>query len=119
MDKTTPTRQNRRAFLRACLAMPAMYILAGCAGEVATSPPAAPPTAAEPVEEPATTTQIAEVTEAPAPTQPTIPEPVATQVAQTLAPTPACDDGDDDITPAQAEGPYYTPNTPERTSLLE
>ncbi len=37
---------------------------------------------------------------------------------QTLPLTPACDDGDD-ITPAQTEGPYYTPDTPERTSLLE
>jgi protocatechuate 3,4-dioxygenase beta subunit len=36
----------------------------------------------------------------------------------TLAPTPACPD-DDDVTPAQTEGPYYTPNTPERTSLRE
>jgi protocatechuate 3,4-dioxygenase beta subunit len=39
-------------------------------------------------------------------------------VAQ-LEPTPACGDDDDDLTPAQTEGPYYTPNTPERTSLLE
>ncbi|MBX3066192.1 MAG: hypothetical protein KF726_24650 [Anaerolineae bacterium] len=37
-----------------------------------------------------------------------------------LVPTPACgDDDDDDLTIAQTEGPYYTPNTPERTSLLE
>ncbi len=35
-----------------------------------------------------------------------------------LAPTPACFD-DDDVTPAQTAGPFYTPNTPERTSLLE
>ncbi|HEX5689002.1 MAG TPA: hypothetical protein VFX76_03320, partial [Roseiflexaceae bacterium] len=28
-------------------------------------------------------------------------------------------DDDDDPTPAQTEGPYYTPNTPERASLLE
>jgi protocatechuate 3,4-dioxygenase beta subunit len=121
MDTRMPTRQNRRAFLRACLAMPAMYILAGCAGEAATMPP---PTAAEPVEEPAAATQVAAATEAPAPTQPPAAEPpatepAATKVAQTLAPTPACDDGDDDITPAQTEGPYYTPNPPERTSLLE
>jgi protocatechuate 3,4-dioxygenase beta subunit len=34
-----------------------------------------------------------------------------------LAPTPAC--GDDDPTPAQTEGPFYTPDTPQRTSLLE
>jgi protocatechuate 3,4-dioxygenase beta subunit len=35
-----------------------------------------------------------------------------------LSPTPACDDGDE-ATVAQTEGPYYTPNTPERASLLE
>ncbi len=35
-----------------------------------------------------------------------------------LPPTPDCGD-DDDITPRQTEGPYYTPNSPERTSLLE
>jgi protocatechuate 3,4-dioxygenase beta subunit len=33
-------------------------------------------------------------------------------------PTPDCGD-DDDVTPRQTEGPYYTPNSPERTSLLE
>ena len=38
--------------------------------------------------------------------------------ATTLAPTPACDDGDDP-TPAQTEGPYFTPGSPERASLLE
>ncbi|MEU2060308.1 carbohydrate-binding protein [Streptomyces sp. NPDC013455] len=32
--------------------------------------------------------------------------------------TPACDDGDDP-TPEQTEGPYFKPNSPERTSLLE
>jgi protocatechuate 3,4-dioxygenase beta subunit len=31
--------------------------------------------------------------------------------------TPACDDGDDP-TPAQTEGPYFKPNSPERTSLV-
>jgi protocatechuate 3,4-dioxygenase beta subunit len=41
-------------------------------------------------------------------------------VAQSLPPTPACgDDDDDDVTLAQTEGPFYTPNTPQRTSLLE
>ena len=38
--------------------------------------------------------------------------------AATLAPTPACDDGDA-VTPAETEGPYYKRSTPERTSLLE
>lgn len=37
----------------------------------------------------------------------------------TLPPTPACDDGDPDETPAQTEGPFFTPNSPERASLLE
>jgi protocatechuate 3,4-dioxygenase beta subunit len=37
-----------------------------------------------------------------------------------LAPTPACGDDDDlDSTPPQTAGPFYTPNTPERRSLLE
>ncbi len=39
--------------------------------------------------------------------------------AAALTPTPACeDDDDDDPTPAQTEGPYFTRNSPERTSLL-
>jgi protocatechuate 3,4-dioxygenase beta subunit len=38
----------------------------------------------------------------------------------TLSPTPPCDDGDDDDpTISQTEGPYFTPNSPERRSLLE
>ncbi len=37
-----------------------------------------------------------------------------------LAPTPACGDDDDfESTLEQTEGPYYTLDTPERTSLLE
>jgi protocatechuate 3,4-dioxygenase beta subunit len=36
----------------------------------------------------------------------------------TLAPTPACDDGDEP-TPEQTEGPFFTPDSPERTSLRE
>ena len=37
---------------------------------------------------------------------------------RSLAPTPACDDGDEP-TVAQTEGPYFTPDSPERRSLLE
>ncbi len=37
-----------------------------------------------------------------------------------LAPTPECRDDDDlDMTIAQTEGPYFTPDSPERTSLRE
>jgi protocatechuate 3,4-dioxygenase beta subunit len=40
--------------------------------------------------------------------------------AALLTPTPACgDDDDDDPTPRQTEGPYFTPNSPKRASLLE
>jgi protocatechuate 3,4-dioxygenase beta subunit len=42
----------------------------------------------------------------------------ATSTATTLAPTPACVD-DDELTPAQTEGPYFTPDAPERTVLFE
>ncbi|MEL7331008.1 MAG: hypothetical protein AAFN12_02105 [Cyanobacteria bacterium J06560_2] len=36
---------------------------------------------------------------------------------QSLAPTPAC--GEDAFTPSQTAGPFYTPDSPERSSLLE
>ncbi|MBO2446036.1 dioxygenase [Actinomadura barringtoniae] len=38
--------------------------------------------------------------------------------ARPLKLTPRCDDGDDP-TPPQTEGPYFKPNSPQRTSLLE
>ena len=37
--------------------------------------------------------------------------------AATLAPTPAC--GEQDETPQQTEGPYFIPDSPQRTSLVE
>ena len=40
------------------------------------------------------------------------------QEGSTLAPTPQCTD-DDDPTPSQTEGPFFTPQSPARTSLLE
>ena len=37
-----------------------------------------------------------------------------------LTPTPMCgDDDDDDPTPSQTEGPFFTPRSPQRTSLRE
>jgi protocatechuate 3,4-dioxygenase beta subunit len=41
------------------------------------------------------------------------------QEQRALTPTPACGDDHDEATPEQTEGPYYTPDTPERTDLLE
>jgi len=37
--------------------------------------------------------------------------------ATTLAPTPACTDGDEQ-TPSQTEGPFFTPDSPEKVSFL-
>jgi protocatechuate 3,4-dioxygenase beta subunit len=49
----------------------------------------------------------------------TLPALRATAYAQAdLSATPACDDGDEP-TPVQTEGPYFTPNSPERTMLRE
>ncbi len=50
-----------------------------------------------------------------------VPAPTTSQPSTgsaSLAPTPSCDDGDDP-TPAQTEGPYFTPGSPERASLVE
>src|SRR5688500_12164040 len=44
--------------------------------------------------------------------------PPAGGAPEVLTATPECVD-DDDVTPAQTEGPYFTPNSPQRTSLLE
>ena len=49
---------------------------------------------------------------------PTQPRETTTTGTTTLAPTPSCDDGDDP-TPEQTEGPFFTPDSPERTSLRE
>jgi protocatechuate 3,4-dioxygenase beta subunit len=42
----------------------------------------------------------------------------ASSSPQALAPTPACTD-DDEATIEQTEGPYFTPNSPERASLRD
>jgi protocatechuate 3,4-dioxygenase beta subunit len=92
---------SRRQFLQAAIATPATLWLASCVAPVTPGPSVEP------------------VVEAPAadllPTVTPVTEAVAQQA---LAPTPACGD-DDEPTPAQTEGPYYTPNTPERASFLE
>ena len=87
-------RLTRRRLLQLGLALPLPLVLAAC------DEPATPTTTA-----PAATTSAA---------------------GATLAPTPACDDGDESSpggargsTPEQTEGPYFTPNSPERASLLE
>jgi protocatechuate 3,4-dioxygenase beta subunit len=82
---------NRRRLLELGLALPVPFVLAACGGGSSEATPT------EPLETTTGTT---------------------TTGTTTLAPTPACDDGDDP-TPEQTEGPYFSPNSPERTSLRE
>jgi protocatechuate 3,4-dioxygenase beta subunit len=92
------------------------WFVAGCASQPqATATPtretvAVAPTDTQPPPASATPTVMAP-TPAPAMT------PAPTQ-AQAILPTPACS-ADTGATPEMTEGPYYTPNAPERTSLLE
>ncbi len=124
MNKTE-TLITRRAFLYTLLTMPPALILAACAQPrdvpperlytptVAPQPTTIPPPAIPPSAIPSTQQPNNPTTE-----PPTTEPPTPTTVAQ-LEPTPACGDDDDEPTPAQTEGPYFTPNSPERASLLE
>ena len=108
---------SRGKFLRALVLTPAAAVFAACTGKSTSS---ATPDATGAVDAGASraaagspvATARASAAQGTAAT--------GTPVAQVLQATPACDDGDDDDpTPAQTEGPYFTPNSPERTSLLE
>ena len=102
---------SRRAFLRAALTLPAGAMLAACIAPTSSAP--APSIAEGAAPTPAATRDAvardAVATDA-----------VAAEAAPpTLEPTLTCGDDDDEPTIAQTEGPYYTPDTPERTSFLE
>ncbi len=91
---------SRRAFLQMCLPI----VLAACSAPTASN------------QTPEATAPAQRATEPPI--QPAQTQPAPTPLAQVLPPTPACGDADD-LTPEQTEGPYYTPNTPERASFIE
>jgi protocatechuate 3,4-dioxygenase beta subunit len=116
MQGIETSRPSRRAFLRACVAMPISLVLAACAG--ADEPAASAPSAAPAEPTPAPPTAPAEPTPAPPTAAPTEAVAAPTEAVAALPPTPACDD-DDELTPAQTEGPYFTPSSPERSSLIE
>jgi protocatechuate 3,4-dioxygenase beta subunit len=109
---------SRRAFLWQMVAVPAALLIAACrrtpAAEVAEATAVAQP-ATEPVITSAPATTTANTAVPPVATGPT----ATTAAEAVLPPTPACGDDDDDPTEEQTEGPFYTPNSPERTSLLE
>ncbi len=84
---------SRRRFLRAAAFALAGVGLTACRAVVPPSPPTP--------------------TERPSPAEPS--SPAALDLL--LSPTPACDDGDP--TPPQTAGPFYTPNSPQRSVLRE
>lgn len=115
MKLPAPFNFTRRGFLWTLVAAPVSYVLAACGLQPATQT-AAPMVASIQPTSAAQPTTPPEPTAAPATASPT--EAPATVVSQVLPPTPACGD-DDEPTIAQTEGPYYTPNNPERTSFIE
>lgn len=111
MERFDTSRWTRGRFLRVLAIAPAAGVIAACtgddnAGEASSGTTPAPPTASA-------------TDAAAAPAQSTPAASAGSPVSQVLQPTPACGDDDDEPTPAQTEGPYFTPNSPERTSLLE
>lgn len=99
MKSKGSSQLNRRTALKLLLLTPASAFLAACGRALGFGNP----------------TSTATFSTGPMVTAPTTP---ASAVGP-LEPTPACDDGEDDPTAPQTEGPFYTPETPERRSLLE
>jgi protocatechuate 3,4-dioxygenase beta subunit len=99
MSLRPPFNVTRRRFLLFGLSLPIPLLVACSDDEPAPQSPVA-----------ANTSAASGATQAPVAS--------ATSQAQ-LAATPECGDDDDDPTLAQTEGPYFTPNSPERASLIE
>lgn len=114
MERNRAARWTRRGFVRTWLVGPASVLLAACLGQRGGTGTPEAATEAQPGAAPRT-----QVPASSAPAQPTpLVTPTQAEVAQVLPPTPACGD-DDDATPSQTAGPFFTPNSPERLSLLE
>jgi protocatechuate 3,4-dioxygenase beta subunit len=91
---------TRRRFLEGSALVPIVFVVGACGSdEDDAARPAAAATGAA-AAAPATTSAA------------------AAAEAGLLQATPPCDDGDDEPTEAQTEGPYYTPNTPRRSNLV-
>jgi protocatechuate 3,4-dioxygenase beta subunit len=92
-------RLTRRELLAATLGLATPLVLAACGDD-------------------ATSTDDGLATEPGTDAAATATSPAATASPQALAPTPSCTDADDP-TPEQTEGPYFTPDSPERSTLRE
>jgi protocatechuate 3,4-dioxygenase beta subunit len=107
---------NRNRFAWWCGGLIGALLLAACgAAPITPTIVANPTTTAAPVAKVPTTaappTAAQTSTQPPATAVPAAP----TATVEAALPTPQCDG----LTPAQTEGPYYTPDTPERKSLIE
>lgn len=107
-------RLTRRGLLRFAAALPIPFVAAACGfgsdgdddnGDPSPAP-GGNPSNASPSPAATATTPAGQAQETPT-------------EGVVLQPTPECGDDDDEPTIAQTEGPYFTPNSPERTSLLE
>jgi protocatechuate 3,4-dioxygenase beta subunit len=102
----TPDLSRRRVVLGGLGAVVAA-VVAACGrnggGDPSPAAQGAPSSTAAPASTPTTTAASAATTAAPA-------------VATTLALTPECRD-DDDVTPAQTEGPYFKASSPQQTNI--
>lgn len=96
-----PPPLNRRAFFRVSWTGLLATFLAACG--LRQEPQAAAPPARSP--------------SAPVATEPHAATPAQSTGPTSLPPTPAC--ADDEPTPPQAAGPFYTPASPQRTSFVE
>lgn len=120
---------SRRQFVQRGAAAAMGFLLAACRLDSTTEAPAPPQAAAQnpptdtpvpptatppPVEATIPPTQTEPAEAAVLPTEEPTPAPTGTPI---LEPTPQCDDHNE--TSAQTAGPFYTPDSPERTSLLE
>jgi protocatechuate 3,4-dioxygenase beta subunit len=98
----------------------ALSLLLAACGSSTANPVA--PIAPRPIDAPPPSTVLVptQASAQPAPTlsTPTEPASTPTAAAQALPPALNCSAGIK-LTPSQTEGPYYKPNTPERTSLIE
>ena len=106
------SKLSRRQFIRTGATAAAGLVISACVPDVPSEESQASETQPEP-------TKSEEVIETGATVQHT---PAATAAeasidVPTLEPTPQCDHHDE--TRAQGEGPFYTPDTPQRTSLVE
>jgi protocatechuate 3,4-dioxygenase beta subunit len=91
---------TRRRFLEGSALVPIVFVVGACGSDEDAAGRAGSYATAAAASAPATTSAE------------------AAAEAGLLQATRPCDDGDDEPTEAQTEGPYYTPNTPRRSNLV-